>query len=261
MTRRLQIARVVLFLFACAAVLAFAAPLVRKFPARQAELILGGVTGLATFALTALFVRWERLHLADVGAMPNEGSIARLALGFLIGFVIISVWAALSVAFGHAHWVRANDVDSGSIALTVLAYLSLACREELAFRGYPLRRLHQRFGLWTAQFIVAFVFALEHKLSGETWVDAFLGAGVGSLVFGMAAIATQGLAVPIGLHAAWNLGHWALGLKGTPGLWRSVIDERHQQSAARTAIFLYDIVMLSAAFAFWLWHRRSRRTA
>lgn len=251
-----SIVRVLLFLIACAVVLAFAAPIAQRFAARDFELFLGVVTSIATFALTAIFVRWERLSLADAGAEPNGGSLARLVLGFLIGSVIIAAWAVISLAAGQVHWVRAHDFDPGSIAVALLAYLSLACREELAFRGYPLRMLDRRFGLWPAQLSIAFMFALEHKLAGATWVDAFLGSGVGSLLFGMAAIATRGLAIPIGIHAAWNLGHWALGLKGTPGVWR-VIERPH--STGVEGIFVYDAVMLFAVFAFWVWHRRSAK--
>jgi membrane protease YdiL (CAAX protease family) len=258
MRNLLPLARVLLFMLACAAVVAFVAPFARKFNGKESEVFLGVVTSMATFALTLLFVRWERLRLVDVGAMPNAGSLARLALGFLFGSLIIAAWAGMSVAAGQMHWVRANDVDARSILVALMAYLSLACREELAFRGYPLRRMYGRSGLWAAQLLIAFVFALEHKLAGATWVDAFLGSGVGSLLFGMAAIATRGLAVPIGLHAAWNLGHWALGLKGTPGLWRAVVDGKHPPSAGLTEIVLYDLVMLTATFAFWLWHRRAR---
>ena len=70
-----------------------------------------------------------------------------------------------------------------------------------------------------------------------------------------------GLAVPIGVHAAWNLGHWALGLKGSPGVWRVVVDEQHPRGAGFASILIYDAVMLSAALAFWLWHRRfAKRT-
>jgi membrane protease YdiL (CAAX protease family) len=254
----LPIARVLLFLIATAVILAFAAPVARNFAGKDAELFLGGVTSIATFALTILFVRWERLRLADVGARASAGSLVRLALGLLIGAVIITTWAGISLAAGQVHWVRANDVDARSIAIAPLAYLSLACREELAFRGYPLRLMNRRFGLWPAQIFIALMFALEHKLAGASWIDAFLGSGIGSLLFGMAAIATQGLAVPIGVHAAWNLGHWALGLKGTPGLWRVVVDPHHQQGWSFAGIIIYDAVMLSAAFGFWMWHRRSQ---
>ena len=247
----LRILRVVLFMVGCAVILAFIAPFARRFPGKESELFLGVATSVATFAITALFVRWDHVRLADVGAMPGPKSIGRLALGVLIGTLAIAAWAGISIVAGQARWTRTNSVGVSSILITLLAYLFLACREELAFRGLPLRRLHHVLGLWPAQFFVAVVFALEHRLAGATWIDAMLGAGVGSLVFGMAAIATEGLAVPIGIHAAWNVGHWALGLKGTPGIWTVV-----SAGSPLVGIILYDIVMLSATLAFWLWHRK-----
>jgi membrane protease YdiL (CAAX protease family) len=55
---------------------------------------------------------------------------------------------------------------------------------------------------------VAFAFAVEHVVGGMRWLHAILGAGIGSLLLGMAALATRGLAMPISLHAAWNFGQW-----------------------------------------------------
>ncbi|MEG9435147.1 CPBP family intramembrane metalloprotease [Edaphobacter sp. HDX4] len=71
---------------------------------------------------------------------------------------------------------------------------------------------------WTAQFAVALVFALEHLAGGATWINAILGTVGGSLLFGMAAIVMRGLAVPIGLHGAWNFGQWTLGEKESSGI-------------------------------------------
>jgi membrane protease YdiL (CAAX protease family) len=254
----LRILRVLLFMIGCAAILAFIAPFARRFPGMESEAFLGVAASAATFALTALFVRWEHVRLADVGAMPDSKSFGRLAFGVLIGALAIAAWAGISILAGQARWTRANEVGVSSIAIAFLAYLCLACREELAFRGFPLRRLHPVLGLWPAQFFVAIVFALEHRLAGATWIDAVLGAGVGSLLFGMAAVATEGLAVPIGIHAAWNTGHWALGLKGTPGIWTVVIDQNHRAGSPFIGIILYDIVMLSTTLAFWLWYRKRR---
>lgn len=75
------------------------------------------------------------------------------------------------------------------------------------------------------QWMVALVFAAEHRLGGSTWIHALLGAGVGSLLFGMASLATRGLALPIGLHAAWNFGQWVAGDKEFPGIWRSTVEQ------------------------------------
>ncbi|HJP63657.1 MAG TPA: hypothetical protein VJ844_09460, partial [Mucilaginibacter sp.] len=41
-------------------------------------------------------------------------------------------------------------------------------------------------------------------------------------LFGYAALKTKGLALPLGLHSAWNFGQWMLGFKGGPGIWQAV---------------------------------------
>jgi membrane protease YdiL (CAAX protease family) len=139
--------------------------------------------------------------------------------------------------------------------MSLLTYIAVSCREELGFRGYPLFRLKGFFGVWGAQIIVALVFAVEHMAGGWPLLRAILGAGVGSLMFGMAAIATRGLAVPIGLHAAWNFGDWILGGKGTPGLWQVVVEEGQQQRAQLSGTFGYLTVVSLATITFWLWYR------
>ena len=153
--------------------------------------------------------------------------------------------------------------ENGAVmaAITLIAYLALASREELAFHGYPLRRLEQSFGIWGAQLIVALVFALEHMVGGWPWTRALFGAGVGSLLFGMAAIATRGLAVPIGLHAAWNFGQSMMGLNGEPALWRAVVDNGQEQHIEHVRTISYVAVMGSATLAFWFWHRKTNLSA
>ena len=156
--------------------------------------------------------------------------------------------------------VNGNRISSlenvGPIAVTLITYVLLACREELAFRGYPLRRLYSSFGLWGSQAIVAVAFALEHVAGGSTWMNAILGAGVGSLLFGMAAIATRGLAVPIGLHAAWNFGDWMHGGKASGGLWRPIGPENYQARADIVAMGGYVAVMVASTATCWWLNRR-----
>ena len=116
------------------------------------------------------------------------------------------------------------------------------------------------FGLWAAQFIVALIFALEHVAGGSPWMQALFGAAVGSLLFGMAAIATRGLAVPIGLHAAWNFGDWLHGGKASGGVWRPIGLEVYRDRADRAAMIGYVVIMIAATFAFW-WKREPIREA
>ncbi|MES2466382.1 MAG: CPBP family intramembrane glutamic endopeptidase [Verrucomicrobiota bacterium] len=143
------------------------------------------------------------------------------------------------------------------MSLALMAYVALSCREELAFRGYPLRRLESVIGPWFAQLVVAVVFLIEHVAGGMAWSEAIAGAGVGALLFGMAAIATRGLAVPIGVHAAWNFGDWMRSGGGkTTGFWKAVVEDGFEAHAGVVGWVGYVSVMLLATLAFWIWYQR-----
>jgi len=251
--------RVILFLISCAVLLASTAPLERRFPGLPPGLFTGAVTSLGTLVLTVVFVRWEKLRLEDAGAAVSRKSPLRFVVGFVVGLILVALHVTIEGAFGHIRWVRSEGVDFPAIAASLIVYLLLACREELAFHGYPLRRLNSLYGLWVSQLIIALVFAAEHVAGGWTWTQALFGAGVGSLLFGMAAITTRGLAVPIGLHAAWNLGDWMHGGKNSNGVWHPVVTDAHPDLASRAATIGYVVVMLSATFAFWWLHRRIQK--
>src|ERR1700733_245175 len=257
--RWLVLGRVLLFFLCCAMVLAVTAPLAHNLPGLWSNFVVSGIASLTTFALTIFFIRSEHLRLEDVGAAADFQSLPRFAFGFFIGMVMVALFAAISSVAGHFQWVRSSESGLAATAITLLTYIALSCREELAFRGYPLRRLQPVIGLWGAQVIVALVFAAEHVAGGLSWSRALLGAGVGSLLFGMAAIATRGLAVPIGLHAAWNFGDWMMGGKDSSGLWRMVAADPYQGRLQFVRTVAYLVVIVSSTLAFWIWHRRASK--
>jgi uncharacterized protein len=247
--------RVLLFFLSCAFVLAAASPMTQRIPGPWGNLALASLASLAAFALTVVFTKWEGISLASVGAALAPGSLLRFACGFLVGLGLVSIYALVSAVAGHARWIRVPGNGFATTLSTLLIFLAISCREELAFRGYPLLRLDRSFGVWRAQIIVALVFAAEHVVGGWPLSRALLGAGAGSLMFGMAAIATRGLAVPIGLHTAWNFGDWILGGKGSAGLWQMVVEEGHRQNAQLIGTVGYLTVVTLATFAFWMWYR------
>ncbi|MGZ7078900.1 MAG: CPBP family intramembrane glutamic endopeptidase [Thermoanaerobaculia bacterium] len=251
------LASVLLFMLSCAVVLAAVAPMAPALFGVWRTPVIGLATSIAALGLTALFVRWERMRMQDVGAAFTRRSLARFALGFLIGTLMVALWATLSFAAGSVRWVPSGPFDAPATIAALAGFLALASREELAFHGYPLRRMQRSFGLWPAQIFVAVIFAAEHRLGGLPWLEVFLGAAVGSLLFGMVSIATRGLAMPIGLHAAWNFGQWTLGLKGGHGVLRPGGTGASDARAYATALVLTVVVMGSATLAFWLWDRRA----
>jgi uncharacterized protein len=158
--------RVLLFLLACPVILVLTNPLASKLADPSSEVAIGLGTTIATLLLTLLFVRWEGLRLSDVGAAPTSASWGRLFLGFLIGLAMVTVQTALVCFGGHVRWVRTPGAIGLPVAISFFSYLLLASREELAFRGYPLRRLASTVGVWIAQFTVIVAFVLEHRLGG-----------------------------------------------------------------------------------------------
>lgn len=255
--KSLVIGRVLLFWAATMIALALSSPLSGR--GERAEVISGTLTVPATFALTLLFIKWERRKPFEFGLEFTRTTWLRFGAGALLGLLLIAVQTAIMGFAGGVHWMPGSP--SPAPLFPILGYLLLATREELAFRGYPLRLLAFELRPWIAQIIVAAMFIIEHKLGGATWENAVLGAGLGSLVFGMAALATKGLALPIGIHAAWNIGDWARGGKGDGGLWHRVIEPGSVGYADRVAIGSYVAVMLCALVALWWVQRRSQNAA
>ena len=134
-------------------------------------------------------------------------------------------------------------------------YFALALREKFAFRGYPLRRLESAWGTWVALLLIAVVFTLEHTAGGWSWSRSLLGPPAGALLFGMAALSTRGIVVPLGIHTAFNFGQWFMGQKEIAGVLRPVVDAGFDHQADALGYAGYLVGMLLAASGFWLWRK------
>lgn len=68
--------------------------------------------------------------------------------------------------------------------------------------------------------------------------------------------------MPIGMHAAWNFGQWALGEKDVPGLWRAVAQSGFESKMERANSISYIVVIVAVTLVFWRWYSRnvSRRS-
>lgn len=251
----LAIARVLLFLVCCtlALIATSALPLARS--GKTSLLFLAIVSSVGAFLITWAFTHWDSISLTSVGVGFGRGSITRLAFGLAVGFVILGAQWALMFVCGRVQLKFSQLFSLSTFVPIATAFLFLSAREELAFHGFALQRLRSIVGLWPAQMAIAAVFALEHMAGGTSPINALAGACMGSLLFGMAAIATRGLAVPIGIHAAWNIGDWLRGGKETPGMWRLVVEPGYESYVQATGLFTYMMVMALSTFGFWLLYR------
>lgn len=247
---------VLAFFLVAAIALIVASIVARHFPEWPEEIVIGVVGVLLTLGLTTAFLRWDRKSFNDVGLAPDRRTHIRFLIGLAIGFTLVALHAAVVASTGQVNWTRNNEVDATGIAAAALGYGLLALREEISFRGYPLRTLLPAFGAIGAQVMLMAVFVAEHRLGGATWGNAIFGSGLGALVFGMAALVTRGIALPFGLHVAWNMGDWMRGGKGDGGIWIMRVEETHLAHINQVAMGAYAAIMLLTLFLFVILYRR-----
>lgn len=194
----------------------------KGLPKPYSGILHGIIAVLGIFGITMLFTRWEKITLFEIGIVPSRMTIKRIIFGFALGLILALTHALAVVYFTQSKLVLVPSLSLSSFLSTFLLYLIFAFREELAFRAYPLRTLAYSIGSWKAQILIAVIFAIEHMAGGYTFVQAFLGSGVGAILFGIAALKTKGIALPVGLHFAWNFGQWCVGFKNEPGIWEYI---------------------------------------
>jgi len=248
--RKLTLFRVVFFCLLCAIVLAAISGLTKNLITEWKQHLLLVLTIIITFLLTIVFTKWEKLQLKKVGVIPNKMTLGKVAVGFGIGLFMTLLQLGFVLFLGHYEIALSSSISFYTIIFYLTLYVLVAIREEVAFRGYPLFSLNYRFGLWTSQLIILIIFPLEHIAGGMTWVQAFLGAGTGALLFGFAALKTNGIALPIGLHTAWNFGQWCFGFKKETGLLHGIPEKGFESVVERNAWIGYLLIMIVAILIF-----------
>ncbi|GAA2687743.1 hypothetical protein GCM10010428_60960 [Actinosynnema pretiosum subsp. pretiosum] len=163
--------------------------------------------------LVLLATRWFE------GAWRGLGPGRWFGPGLLLGVAAVGLLAWGLMLDGVLRWTP-NAGFTAPLALTGTAYFCFAVLlEELVFRGYALRRLAEVWGPKVAVGGLAVLFGGYHLLVlgaapsvksggfGELlWTAA--GPAIGAVVFGVAALRTGGIALPVGLHLGWNWAQW-----------------------------------------------------
>jgi uncharacterized protein len=148
----------------------------------------------------------RRSTLRDVLGLPKRLTALRewesgAALGW--GLVVLAV-IPMAVA-GTLHiqfWTQPRAFALLLLNLITLAVGALA--EEVAFRGYPFRRLVEASGPVTATTVMSLLFGVGHMLNpGATWASTVVTILAGVLL-SIAWLRTHGLWLGWGLHFAWN---------------------------------------------------------
>lgn len=195
---------------------------------------LGGPLLAAVLSLAVLGIVWlvDRRRLADLG-LAVDGGWARDFLAGLLGGVLMAgsaVGVALATGTGSVAGtlttsdgalVAGNSLPVGVVVSFVLL-LFLAFFEELVFRGYVLVNLAEGLRGFTddrqaaliAVAASAVLFGLAHAANPGANALGSINVTLFGLLLGSAYVLTDSLALPVGIHTAWN---FALGPGfGTP---------------------------------------------
>jgi uncharacterized protein len=145
--------------------------------------------------------------ISDLTGSINFIWLKELFTGLLIGAALMGLPVLLLILFGYIHW-QVNVFSFSTILSGFSIFLLAAIAEELLFRGFMFQRLIQTFGKWPAQLIVAALFLLTHinnpGMIGIVKTLAAINIFMASIMFGIAYIKTQSLAMPLGLHFMAN---------------------------------------------------------
>lgn len=241
----------------CATIFAIISGLFKNFPSNWNQHLLLTVTIVLTYGLTILFAKWEKRPLKSIGIVANKNTAKKIVIGFGLGLAMTALQLCIVLLFGHYKIIYNPSTSYYSILFYFTLYILVAVREELAFRGYPLFSLNYSFGLWISQLIIFVLFSVEHIVGGMTWIQAFVGPGTGALLFGFAALRTNGIALPIGLHTAWNFGQWCFGFKNETGIFTGITDKGFENIVQRNGWISYLMIMAIVIGIFYFYKPRS----
>ena len=170
--------------------------------------IYSGVVSAAFLLATWVALRREGCTLAALGLAPSRRRFAEVALGFAVSAILFGGVALVRAAAVGASWEFRGAAGMEAAAVGLPLALALLLPEELLFRGYAFRKLVAVGGAPLALSLSAVAFGLYHVLGSGYWAigAAFTFAlpALGGVVFGLAALRTGGLALPIGLHLGGN---------------------------------------------------------
>ncbi len=213
---------------------------------------------ILSFFLVLIFTRWEKLKLNDVGIVPGKKSASRFSIGFGIGLSIAIMQVMITLSFGHLQLNLVPEITRTEILLILLLYIFAGCREELVFRSYSLRSLSYSLTPFLALVIITVIFVIEHIFGGMTWQNAIIGTGTGAILFGLAALKTKGLALPLGLNIAFNFGNWAFGFKGRPGIWEIVVEQGYGGQVNNIGLAAYVFAMGLAITGICIFYKKEK---
>ncbi len=234
-------------------------------PDKFERLAHGALGTVAAILTTFLFIKFDKKSFADIGLLFEKRTLAKFFLGVLLGIAIMGL-SVLFVIYFSDLIIDSNTNSNILIFLFwTLPLIPLAFMEEVGFRAYPLLLLKDKTSIRNSIIITSILFALYHIVNSWTIQNSFLGAGVWGILYGLAAIYSNGISMPTGLHYAANLTTSAFGVSNNSfNIWTlkqkdGTTLENYQSSELMTlipqlALLIFGIICME-------WYLRKKTTA
>ena len=221
--------------------------------------IIFGVFGSITIiGLTAVILKYEKKTWAENGLSFDRGSLGRYFIGLLAGIVIATIIFLILQMLTPVTIVKEAEPDILlTLGLSIVILMGLGLMEEVAYRSYPMFKLESAYGVRASIYITSIAFAFYH---GWHWGN-LLGPGVWGLYYGLMAIWTRGIAMPLGFHVGINWAMTALGMKPhyVQGIWDLKEDAGTGYFATNQVGVGVQIVLLVVAVIGIEWNLRLRK--
>jgi uncharacterized protein len=160
----------------------------------------------------------DRRKFSDFGFHFSPTWWIDFSFGLFLGAALMALIFVIELAAG---WVTISAVFASTptapflpgILIALFSFIFVGIGEETLFRAYQLRnlseglnlpRLNPRAALLIAYFFSSIVFGLFHLGNPNTSVISTINLCIAGLFLGLGFILTGELALPIGLHIAWN---------------------------------------------------------
>lgn len=214
---------------------------VRPGGGRAAEffdlLLLSLRYALLTVALAGIAKMVDRRYLTDLGVVVDRQWLGEWLRGVALGAAMVLVVVGVGLLSGLLRVERLGGASPrvllAGLAVWTLYFLTLGTLEEVMVRGYVLVNLAEglrgyagsnRRAVIAAVGASAGLFGLLHAANPSASAMSVLNLVLFGCFLGWAAVATERLAVPIGVHVAWNVtlgpiaGLPVSGIPATPAL-------------------------------------------
>ena len=154
-----------------------------------------------------LLIVWYVLKYLDKESINSIGlksiKIKVILNGVLTGFLIMLSGFVLLLLLNQIKIVG-TQYKIGSILINLVAFTAIAFMEEIAIRGYVLRKLMRWTNKYTALIISSVIFSVLHALNPNINFLSLINLFFAGVLLGIVYIYTKNLWFSIALHFSWN---------------------------------------------------------